>query len=83
MESTTLPSSHEELQQLDKSDLCQILGQVCMKLYEKMGRKDYERIVIRQVLYVRNGIENFREFVQWTIDLLNRLQHPNVVAMSR
>ncbi len=83
MESSTLPSSLKELQALDKPALTKILERVCTMLYQKMERKDYERTVIRQVLYVRNGIENFREFVQWTIELLNRLQQPNVVAMQR
>ncbi|MES2748823.1 MAG: hypothetical protein V4668_01320 [Patescibacteria group bacterium] len=64
--------SPEEVGGLEKGPLTQILEEVCMRLWKLMTPMEYETFVIRRVRTVTQGLKAFREYVIFTIQLLEK-----------
>lgn len=70
-----IPST-EEVSNLERKSLVQVLEEVCNRLYRLLSKSEYDTLVIKKVRSVPQGITALRRFVAWTIELLENRSLP-------
>lgn len=74
-EDEDLPST-SDIEKLDKGKLDGLLAEVCMRLYDLMGRETYDRIILRSVARLQRGVKPYVEFVKWAVNVLRSWPKP-------